>query len=62
MTRVQFKHHLITIILTSLSGDVCWKAFRSPVVHERMRKPPEDHLPGAFFCAVDNGSDRFKEE
>ncbi|EHD02366.1 hypothetical protein LTSEURB_3170, partial [Salmonella enterica subsp. enterica serovar Urbana str. R8-2977] len=19
------------------------------MVHERMRKPPEDHLPGAFF-------------
>ncbi|NYY76935.1 ATP phosphoribosyltransferase [Escherichia coli] len=25
-------------------------------------KAPEDHLPGAFYCAIDNGSDRFKEE
>ncbi len=59
MTRV---HLNTTIILTSLSGDVCWKTFNLPVVHERMRKPPEDHLPGAFYCAIDNGSDRFKEE
>ncbi|CCR02371.1 Histidine operon leader [Salmonella enterica subsp. enterica serovar Agona str. 22.H.04] len=32
-----------------------------PVVHERMRKPPEDHLPGAFFWrAIQTGSDRIK--
>ncbi|EDN60137.1 hypothetical protein SCY_0695 [Saccharomyces cerevisiae YJM789] len=31
-----------------------------PVVHERMRKPPEDHLPGAFFLARD--TDRFRQD